>query len=78
VLAEAGRVDPVAPPPPPSLTPTSIESEPKEESRILASPWLWVVVGVVVVGAAVGITVGVTQRGAEEPFGGTTGDVLEP
>jgi hypothetical protein len=77
VLAEAGP-DPVAPPPPPSLTPTSVESEPKDESSILTSPWLWVVVGVVVVGAAVGITVGVTQRGTEEPFGGTTGDVLEP
>jgi hypothetical protein len=76
-LAEAELVDPVAPPPPPPLAPTVVEGEPQEESSILESPWLWIVVGAVVVAAAVGVGVGVSRRGTEEPFGGSTGDVLE-
>jgi tetratricopeptide (TPR) repeat protein len=69
-------VEVVPEPPPPPIVETA--PEPEEESSFISSPWLWVVVGVVVVGTAIGIGVGVSQNRTEKPFGGSTGDVLQP
>jgi len=67
---------PSPPPPAPHLTPVA-ETEVEEDS-ILSSPWFWVIAGAVIVGAAVGIGVGVGARRVEDPFGGTAMDTIEP
>lgn len=46
------------------------------EPSLVESPILWAIVGVVVVGAAVGIGVGVATSGGQSPYGGTSGVVL--
>jgi hypothetical protein len=48
-----------------------------DDSSLLDNPWLWVVVGVVVVGAGVGVGAFVASSGTAEPYGGTTGVVLQ-
>ncbi len=67
---------PIAPPAPPIAITPSVETQPVEETSIVASPWFWVVAGVVVVGAAVGIGLGVSQRKVGDPTGGNTGEVI--
>jgi hypothetical protein len=47
------------------------------EGSLWSNPWLWVAVGVVVVGAGVGVGVGVASSGTADPYGGTTGVVLQ-
>ncbi len=49
----------------------------RREASLWANPWLWVAVGVVVLGAGVGVGVGVASSGTAEPYGGTTGVVLQ-
>lgn len=50
----------------------------QEKKPLYKNPWLWTAVGVVVVGAAVGIGVGASGGGTteESPHGGSTGAVL--
>jgi hypothetical protein len=47
------------------------------EDSIWTNPWLWVAVGVIVVGAGVGVGVGAAASGTADPYGGTTGVVLQ-
>lgn len=47
----------------------------REEPSILESPWLWAAIGVVVVGAAIGIGVA-AGSGEREPYGGTLDVVI--
>lgn len=60
--------DPIASPAPPP--------RPPPERSLLEQPWLWIVAGVIVVGAGVGIGVALAS-GTEDPYPGTTGVVLQ-
>jgi len=48
-----------------------------DDSTVWENPWLWVAVGVVLVGAGVGVGVGVASSSTADPYGGTTGVVLQ-
>lgn len=84
-LVRAIALEPNPPPPAPALPPPPaplpsapvVESE-REQPTVLESPWFWVVTGVVVIGAAVGLGVGLGVRRVEDPSGGTAMDVIRP
>ena len=62
----------------PPATTTSPPAEPKHESSVLASPWLWTIVGVAVAGGAVGLGFALSSGGTRNASanGGTTETVL--
>lgn len=57
--------------------PTLEAPAPQEENSLLASPWFWLVTGVVVAGAGTAIVLFATDAGVE-PYGGSTGVVARP
>jgi tetratricopeptide (TPR) repeat protein len=67
------------PDPNPALTPAAEENlsqgTGEEDSSIIESPVLWVIVGAVAVVAG-GVALGVALSGTEEPYGGTRMEVL--
>ena len=72
---------PKPPPPPPSAAPKEaliVASTPAktEPDSILGSPWLWVAVGLVVTGGAVGTAFALQP--SDEAYNGNTGIVLQP
>ncbi|MEQ9501035.1 MAG: tetratricopeptide repeat protein [Deltaproteobacteria bacterium] len=66
------------PPPPPSeptLVAEPVEAPPERASP-LSSPWLWIIVGAVVVtGAGVAVAIGTS---GSSPYGGNTGIIVDP
>jgi len=82
IVQSQKKIEPTeAPPAPPAATtrPASVESVNKveaEEPSVWGKPWLWVVIGVVVVGGAAGTAFALTGEG--EPYPGNTGITLRP
>jgi len=59
----------------PSGTADALAISPPSHRELYEEPWLWTVVGIVVVGAAVGITVGVVTANADQTPMGSLGTI---
>jgi hypothetical protein len=71
----------LAPPPTNTEPPLTVSNTPEDEGdgdSVFASPWFWVVTGVVVVGAGVAIGAAAGSSGDRVLYGGSTNVVLFP